>query len=260
MSSKKSGDLEEVPSLMLSKDDVMSRPPASGGKKPKPRKKTESDGLSSARSPLTLLTLALLLVAVGFLYYLLYEERQKIRVSEEKLEQTLASLNQLGSQVNVQDMALSETGGNVEKRLAVLDSEVRKLWALSNKKNKGNISSNAKALAEQKKGLSWLSTKVKATEKKVTLHSEVLDKLSNQLAGMQKQLLSLAEIEKKTGQLDKQLSRLSKSDSTAAVDALGDRVEELELTIAAIDAHRAQVNRNLDKIRQELTLLSGGGQ
>lgn len=260
MSSKKSGDLEDVPSLMLSKDDVMSRPPASGGKKPKPRKKAESNSPPSGSSPLAALTLALLLAAVGFLYYQLYEERQNIRVSEEKLAQTLASLNQLGSQVNVQDLALSETGGNVEKRLVVLDSEVRKLWALSNKKNKGNISSNSKALAEQKKGLSWLSTKVKATEKKASLHSEALAKLSSQLAEAQKQLLSLAEIEKKVDQLGKQVGRLSKSDSKAAVDALGGRVEELELSIAAIDAHRAQVNRNLDKIRQELTRLSGGGQ
>jgi len=197
---------------------------------------------------------------VGFLYYLLYEERQNIRASEEKLAKTLASLSQLGSQLNVQDIALSETGGNVEKRLAMLDSEVRKLWALSNKKNKGSISSNTKALADQKKGLAWLSTKVKATEKKASLHSEGLAKMSNQLAEAQKQLLSLTEIEKKADQLGKQVSRLSKSDSKAAVDALGVRVEELELSIAAIDAHRAQVNRNLDKIRRELTRLSGGGQ
>ena len=260
MSSKKSGDLEDVPSLMLSKDDVTSRPPALGGKKPKPRKKVESDSSPSGSSPLTALTLVLLLAAVGFLYYLLYEERQNIRVSEEKLAQTLASLDQLGSQLNVQDLTLSETGGNVEKRLAMLDSEVRKLWALSNKKNKGNISSNAKALAEQKKGLAWLSAKVKATEKKASLHSEALAKMSNQLSEAQKQLLSLAKIEKKTDQLGKQVSRLSKSDSKAVVEALGGRVEELELSIAAIDAHRAQVNRNLDKIRQELTRLSGGGQ
>jgi len=260
MSSKKPGDLEDVPSLMLSKDDVMSRPPVSGGKKPKPRKKAKGDSSSSGSSPLITLTLVLLLAAVGFLYYLLYEERQNIRASEEKLAKTLASLSQLGSQLNVQDIALSETGGNVEKRLAVLDNEVRKLWALSNKKNKDSISSNTKALADQKKGLGWLSTKMKATEKKVSLHSEELAKVSNQLAEAQKQLLSLTEIEKKTDQLGKQVSRLSKSDSKAVVDALGGRVEELELSIAAIDAHRAQVNRNLDKIRRELTRLSGGGQ
>ena len=61
MSSKKSGDLEDVPSLMLSKDDVMSRPPASGGKKPKPRKKAESNSPPSGSSPLTALTLVLCL-------------------------------------------------------------------------------------------------------------------------------------------------------------------------------------------------------
>jgi chromosome segregation ATPase len=259
MSSKKSGDLEDVPSLMLSKDDVTSRPPVSGGKKQKP-KKAEGDNRSSGGSPLTALVLVLLLAAVGFLYYQLYEERKNMRASEEKLAKTLASLNQLGSQLNVQDQALSETGGNVEKRLAVLDSEIRKLWALSNKKNKDNISSNTKALAEQKKGLAWLSKKVKATEKQAILHSEVLDNISNRLEETEKQLVSVGGLEKKTAQLGKQVARLSKSDSKAAVEALGGRVEELELSIAAIDAHRAQVNRNLDKVRQELTRLSGGGQ
>ena len=258
MSSKKSDDLEKVPSVMLSKDDVMSRPPSTGGKKQKPKKGKDGNG-SSSTSPLTALILVLLVAAVAFLYYQLYEERQKMLFNEIKLEQTLKSLNQLGSQLNVQDQALSETGGNVEKRLHELDSEVRKLWALSNSKNKQSILSNTKKMDEQKKGLDWLSKKMKAAEKKIDTQSVELDKVSKQLVEAKQRLMSLDAIEKKTVQLDKQVVLLSKSDSKAVMASLEGRIEELELSIAAIDAHRAQVNRNLDQVRQELARLSGGG-
>ena len=257
MSSKKPGDFD-VPSVMLSKDDVMSRTPVSGGgKQADGKKKNDKPGKGS---PFTSLVLILLLAAVGFLYYQLYLERQNIRTSEERLTQTLEELDQLGSQVNVRDQALSETGGDVNKRLTELDSEVRKLWAISNKKNKTDISSNKKAMAENEKTVSWLSKKLKVVEKQVKGGAKSQEKVEGQLKSITKRLVSLNSLEKKTVQLAAKVARLSAIDSKADVTALQGRIEELELSIAAIDAHRAQVNRNLDKIRQELRGLNGQAQ
>ncbi|MBL4607703.1 MAG: hypothetical protein JKY01_07745 [Pseudomonadales bacterium] len=256
MDHRKQSDLDDVPSIMLSKDDVTSRTTATGGKKqPSGKKNGES---FSGTSVLISLVLVILLAAVGFLYYQFYEERQSMRASEEALAQTLALVNQLGSQLSVQDLALSETGGNAEKRLAHLDSEVRKLWSLSNKKNKRNISSNAANLAKQKKSIAWLSKKLKASEGGVKAHAETLGRIESQLKQTGRRLEVLDTLEKKAAQRDKKISAIAASDNASEVVALRGRVEELELSIAAIDAHRAQVNRNLNKIRQELARIGGG--
>ena len=174
-----------------------------------------------------------------------------MRASEGRLKQAIEKLGTLGSQFNVQDQTLSETGGNVEKRLVDLDSEVRKLWALSNKKNKADITRNKKALGQHKIEISRLNKKLKVTQQQVTVSQKGDINVKGHLKGLR---VRQAAFEKDVAQIATKVARLSAVDSGAELKGLQGRVEELELSIAAIDAHRAQVNRNIEKLRQELAL------
>ena len=248
MSSKKPSNLD-VPSVMLSRDDVVSRSGAPGDQR--------SSGVrhASARtgSSIAAIAFVLLLGAVGFLYYELYSERQNMRTSEGQLKQAIEKLGTLGSQLNVQDQALSKTGGNVEKRLAELDSEVRKLWALSNKKNKTGIAQNKKVLSQHKLELSRLNENLKVTQQQAQQQLATSKKdITNTEGHLEGLRVRQVAFEKDIAQISTKVTRLSTADSSAELEGLQGRVEELELSIAAIDAHRAQVNRNLEKLRQAL--------
>ena len=114
---------------------------------------------------------------------------------------------------------------SLEEQTTFLNREVRKLWDLSNKRNRKSIDSLTNQLSE------------------IKITSEELSKAKNSLAAKQRASgLEIAKLEKIQADLKQELSNL---DSLTDKSGIEKKIESQEEAIAAFDAYRKQMNRAL---------------
>ncbi|MFL2753531.1 MAG: hypothetical protein ACJ0BD_01345 [Gammaproteobacteria bacterium] len=140
-----------------------------------------------------------------------------------KMNQRLISLEE-----NIQSSSelSEETIQTVLQDIKLINKEIRKLWDLSNKKNKRNIS----ALTE-----------------KVNVTSVSIKKLKDDYILINK---SLAEIDGSLKIIKKRVAKFSSFELNSA--SYDGRFNEIEEAIKSIDAYRIQVNQSLIEIKKEL--------
>ena len=111
---------------------------------------------------------------------------------------------------------------SLEEQTTFLNREVRKLWDLSNKRNRKSIDSLTNQLSE------------------IKITSEELSKANNSLAAKQRASgLEIAKLEKIQADLKQELSNL---DSLTDKSGIEKKIESQEEAIAAFDAYRKQMN------------------
>ena len=138
------------------------------------------------------------------------------------LEETIAQKDQ---QINI----LSE---EVDADLKFVNKEVRKLWDLSNKRNRKNISENQNSIES-------LNEKI-----------ESLDKKDEVLSAQQRALtLELARIKNIQDNID---SLLDTFDDITPNETASDKLADIQESIDSFNAYRIQVNESLLNLRKKL--------
>ena len=138
------------------------------------------------------------------------------------LEEMIAQKNQ---QINI----LSE---EVDADLKFVNKEVRKLWDLSNKRNRKNISENQNSIES-------LNEKIESIDKK----DEVLSAQQRALT------LELARIKNIQENIDSQLDNF---DDSASNETAADKLAGIQESIDSFNAYRIQVNQSLLNLREQL--------
>ena len=138
------------------------------------------------------------------------------------LEESLAKKDQ---QLNI----LSE---EVEADLKFVNKEVRKLWDLSNKRNRKNISENLNSIEN-------LNEKIESIDKK----DEVLSAQQRALT------LELARIKNIQDNINSQLDNF---DESAPNETASDKLADIQESIDSFNAYRVQVNQSLLNLREQL--------
>ena len=143
---------------------------------------------------------------------------ERISVLEERLAQK-------DQQINI----LSE---EVDADLKFVNKEVRKLWDLSNKRNRKNISENLNSIQS-------LNERIESIDKK----DEVLSAQQRALS------LELARIKNIQDNINSQLDDF---DDIAPNETGSDRLADIEESIDSFNAYRVQVNQSLLNLREQL--------
>ncbi len=143
---------------------------------------------------------------------------ERISVLEERLAQK-------DQQINI----LSE---EVDADLKFVNKEVRKLWDLSNKRNRKNISENLNSIEN-------LNEKIESIDKK----DEVLSAQQRALT------LELARIKNIQDNINSQLDNF---DDINPNETGSDRLADIEESIDSFNAYRVQVNQSLLNLREQL--------
>ena len=138
------------------------------------------------------------------------------------LEERLAEKDQ---QINI----LSE---EVEADLKFVNKEIRKLWDLSNKRNRKNISENLNSIES-------LNEKIESIDKK----DEVLSAQQRALT------LELARIKNIQDNINIQLDDF---DDSAPNETASDKLADIQESIDSFNAYRVQVNQSLLNLREQL--------
>ena len=230
-----------TPSISAAPEDARRRPPTSS------RRRGGSGGGRMIGFTLVLAVLAAGLAVAGWFianqHRLLTEEQQRLAQADTRIEA-------LEDRLRMTDQVMSETGAETGEQIDFWESEIRKLWAISNDRNKKWIHDNQKLLRSQKTTIQALESTDKSLKGTVARHEKALDRqdeVADQLASIELQLQRVLR-----GQRD-----LVDKVNTAAqtVAGLNSSVQEHEQAIAAIDSYRRQFNTRLVDIEQRLDAL-----
>ena len=128
-----------------------------------------------------------------------------------------------------------ESIDSLEEQTKFIDKEIRKLWDLSNKRNRKNID----------------SLTIQLTEVKTSF--EKLFKSNNSILAKQRaRALEIAKLEKVQADLKIKLTSL---DALSESSDISEKLKSQEEAIAAFDAYRKQVNRALLELEEKLDKL-----
>ena len=146
---------------------------------------------------------------------------ERISVLEERLAQ--------------KDQQIKILSEEVEADLKFVNKEIRKLWDLSNKRNRKNISENLNSIEN-------LNEKIESVDKK----DEVLSAQQRALT------LELARIKNIQDNINSQLDNF---DESAPNETASDKLADIQESIDSFNAYRVQVNQSLLNLREQLNNL-----
>ncbi len=275
MKADKSDDLQNIPSFSVSQDDIRTQP----AKSPKTAKKSTGQSTVKANKSGSLMMpmLSLLLfAALSGVSYFGYQQAEALKAelasNQQAFELTLQRLQDVNGKVVATGASMNEAGSKVQAELKVLNSEIRKLWDIANKRNKHDIAGNEAQLEKLSKKFAGIDKRLAATEKQakagtadVAKATKRVDELKSQVQmsgteqaaqlegamenidGVQAALLALSA--KMELQLNQQREELDDVAATTSIN--GDAV-------TSIDAFRRQVNSQLLELKQAINRLQGG--
>lgn len=199
------------------------------------------------------LLLLIVLLAVGsaagsfFLWSNIQSLNQRMNASVQSLTQAEKALADLRLSMSARGDSLAETEGSIVADIELLDSEVRKLWDLANKRNKVNIAKLDKKVGSFEQEVGGLEKSLASSSADLKSLSGAQSELSKKLTDVQESTITLRKI------VTEHQSKLNQvqtfADNTGSLD---DRITELELAIKAIDTHRRQINVRLEKITKDI--------
>ena len=159
------------------------------------------------------------------------------RSSNEINELVESRLAILEEQLQLADSTSTEFLSDINTQLQFLDKEIRKLWDLSNKRNKANISKLTLDMSKQSKLLKDIAITQTNDQKNI-------QKIDAQL--------------KKLDQAAKKITQLNQSNSTteAKLLELNRNLLLLEETVQAFDSYRKQNNELMQELQLQVSSIN----
>jgi hypothetical protein len=153
--------------------------------------------------------------------------------------ETDSRLSILEEQLQLADSTSTEFLSDINTQLQFLDKEIRKLWDLSNKRNKVNIENMMIDLSKQ-------STSLKDIAMTQTNDQKNINAIESQLRNLQLLVNELSQSTQKNIVMQNKLDELNQS------------MLLLEETVQAVDTYRRQNNELLQELQLQVSGLSIG--
>lgn len=238
-------------SLSADPDDSGYRRGGSGRRRTKP-----SSGTGGGRSLGINLILAVLVAGLMVAGWFIANQHQLLTAEKKALDAAEGRIALLEERLRMTDETLIDSEKDTEEQIGFWESEIRKLWAVSNDRNKKWIQDNQEAIAKLTKSLGTIEASNRELGTAIGRHEAAFKQqqsIIDQLTSMEISIQQLASTQRDI--VDKVNSA---SQSVASLNAgLANRVRENEQAVAAIDAYRVQVNTRLANIERKLDGASG---
>jgi len=219
--------------------------PSSGGRRPQRSRPTE--GGRSVFLNAVMVVLVGGLVAAG---WFIANQQQALIAEQARLTDANTRLQRLEQRLSATDTALSQGGEDTQEQLSLWESEIRKLWAVANERNKGWIKDNQKAVKGLDKSVTGLQSTARDLKAATARHEEAFSQqtaLIDQLTSMR----SAAAVGARPAGLVDKVNTTSQSVAKLRAN-LDTQVEENTEAIAAIDAYRIATNSRFRDLEQRL--------
>ena len=207
------------------------------------------------------LVMALLVAGLVLAGWFIANQQQMLVEEQARLQDANNRLARLEQRISATDSALSQEGEDTEQQIGLWESEIRKLWAVSNERNKKWIKDNERGVASIQKTLNGIEASNRDLKAAVGRHESAFDQqqaLIDQLTSLELQMQQIVR-----GQRDLVDKVNTATQSVASLRAgLSGKVEDNSEAIQSIDAYRVAVNSRLSAIERRLNSMAGvtGGE
>ncbi|WP_281647466.1 hypothetical protein [Parendozoicomonas sp. Alg238-R29] len=274
MNSRSQDDLDHLPSISLSPDDMPERTPDRGKKTPgkKPSGKSET---SSSRFPFAtvVLSIAFLTLAAGG-YLQVQALQNELQEARSQLAATASLLGEVSGAVSETGESLSKNDTKVKDELKAVNFEIRKLWDLSNKRNRSNIEAQGQRIdalnssfTKARKELEGSVDQIGKNTRELASAEKILSALQKEVRAVNADVVAGSTITREqVDALQKTVDNLSVSVKKATSENqrftsdIKTQVKDYAEKMKAIDAHRQQVNRRLLQLENSIRNLESGSR
>ena len=205
-------------------------------------------GAGGGSSLATNLILMLVVAGLGVGGWFVMNQQQLLTAAQEKQAAAESRLAVLEERLRATDEVMSDTGDATKEKLGYWETEIRKVWDIAYKVNRGWIKENQQLLAGHKSALASLQSGVTALKTDLASQGEGVADLGARLE-------ALDELSAKISGLTAGQDKLAKNIANIDVSNLTERVLRNEQAVSAIDAYRVQLNRRLTDLQGRLDAL-----
>ena len=210
-----------------------------------------SDG-SSFSNRIFSVILLLGLAAAGWFLFVQQEELGEERVRLDQANQRLVVLEE---RLSATDNAMMQEGQDTKEQIGFWQDEIRKLWAVSNERNKKWIKDNERSINKITASIDGVVASTRNIQAAVDRHESAFEQqqgIIDQLASLE---LQLQQIVRSQRDLVDKVNKVNASFSQIRGDLSGkvnDNVEAIE----SIDAYRVTLNTKIRELELRLNQLS----
>ena len=178
---------------------------------------------------------------VGFLYVLVFMSILALgiwqNIESKSNKETLNSINQrlvvIEEQINIADEINNDSLTDISASIQFLDKEVRKLWDLSNKRNKVNITKLTETTNKINGSIKNIEISIKEASKKIESNKEDIVSTSKDLSDL--------------------LNTNSKiNDLEIALRALETQMILMDDSVRALNNYKTQLNQTISEIQTQI--------
>ena len=198
---------------------------------------------------------AVLVVGLVMAGWFIANQHQLLNEDKVILADAQVRISTLEDRLRVTDEAMTNTGEATREQIGFWETEIRKLWAVSNERNRKWIKDNESGLKKQSETISSLqasnrdlSATVGRHESSFRQQQEIIDQLTSLQLQVQQMLASQRDMVDKVNVAQQSVAGLQAG--------LANRVSENEQAVASMDAYRVAVNSRLSNIERRLDTLA----
>ena len=178
---------------------------------------------------------------VGFLYVLVFMSILALgiwqNIESKSNKETLNSINErlivIEEQINIADEINNDSLTDISASIQFLDKEVRKLWDLSNKRNKVNITKLTETTNKINGSIKNIEISIKEASKKIESNKEDIMSTSKDLSDL--------------------LNTNSKiNDLEIALRALETQMILMDDSVRALNSYKTQLNQTISEIQTQI--------
>lgn len=202
------------------------------------------------------LIMAIMLGGLVLAGWFIANQQQMLTAEQARVNDANKRLEYLEKRLSATDSALSQEGDHTKEQINLWESEIRKLWAIANERNKKWIEGNQKAVKGINSAIDGMEATTRDLNAAVGRHESAFAQqqtLVDNLTSLELQMQQVAR-----GQRDLVDKVNAASQAVAGLrSGISSKVDDNSEAIASIDAYRVAVNSRLAEIERRLGSLGG---
>ena len=196
------------------------------------------------------LMLAIMVAGLAGAGWFIANQQQSMLATQDRLDKANNRLEYLEERLSATDIAMSQEGQDTKEQINLWESEIRKLWAVANERNKEWIQENQaqlKSVSSTLNGIRASNRDLKAAtgrhEEALQSQQQLIDQVTSLELQLQQMLRSQRELVDKANVASQSLAQIEAS--------LSPLVNENAEAVRAFDAFRISHNRRIVALERQ---------
>jgi len=204
------------------------------------------------------LMVAVLIGGLVLAGWFIANQQQMLAEEQERVNQANDRIAKLEQRIMATDTAMSQGGEDTKKQINFWESEIRKLWAVSNERNKKWIKDNEGAVKKMAASLSDVQATMRDLNAAVGRHESAFDQQQSLVDNLTSLELQMQQVVRGQRDLVDKVNTATQAVSSLRASLSG-KVDDNSEAIASIDAYRVAINSRLADIERRLGAAGGAG-